>query len=217
MQEHVRLLGLIGQRLATARVPLFVYCRWGVIPTVNTLIANLCFLSSNILLCLILQKFEDAANAFYDGVTLNPENMELVTAFRSNVICLNLFMNIMLHFLDLRVDGLENGWLTVCVLVLQGSCGCWKKISCNTTAAAARILMKNIYWSVLYYYLLAFSHSILFLWWILDWYFVLIEFWSWIFIWSVPSLIHRVKIKRVSSLRFEKDTTLSCYRVIHLS
>lgn len=28
------------------------------------------------------QKFEDAANAFYDGVQLQPENMELVTAFR---------------------------------------------------------------------------------------------------------------------------------------
>ncbi|XP_047948377.1 uncharacterized protein LOC125194283 [Salvia hispanica] len=33
----------------------------------------------------LLQKFEDAANAFYDGVTLNPENMELVTAFREAV------------------------------------------------------------------------------------------------------------------------------------
>ncbi|XP_057763640.1 uncharacterized protein LOC130984956 [Salvia miltiorrhiza] len=33
----------------------------------------------------LLQKFEDAANAFYEGVTLNPENMELVTAFREAV------------------------------------------------------------------------------------------------------------------------------------
>ncbi|KAK6140367.1 hypothetical protein DH2020_025878 [Rehmannia glutinosa] len=33
----------------------------------------------------LLQKFEDAANAFYEGVMLNPENMELVTAFREAV------------------------------------------------------------------------------------------------------------------------------------
>ncbi|GER43757.1 ankyrin repeat family protein [Striga asiatica] len=33
----------------------------------------------------LLQKFEEAANAFYDGVLLNPENMELVTAFREAV------------------------------------------------------------------------------------------------------------------------------------
>ncbi|KAL1561868.1 hypothetical protein AAHA92_04518 [Salvia divinorum] len=33
----------------------------------------------------LLQRFEDAANAFYDGVTLDPENMELVTAFREAV------------------------------------------------------------------------------------------------------------------------------------
>ncbi|KAG9151807.1 hypothetical protein Leryth_002082 [Lithospermum erythrorhizon] len=32
-----------------------------------------------------LQKFEDAANAFYEGVTLDPENMELVSAFREAV------------------------------------------------------------------------------------------------------------------------------------
>lgn len=30
----------------------------------------------------LLQKFEEAANAFYSGVQLNPENMELVQAFR---------------------------------------------------------------------------------------------------------------------------------------
>ncbi|PIN26606.1 26S proteasome regulatory complex, subunit PSMD10 [Handroanthus impetiginosus] len=33
----------------------------------------------------LLQKFEEAANAFYEGVTLNPENMELVAAFREAV------------------------------------------------------------------------------------------------------------------------------------
>lgn len=33
----------------------------------------------------LLQKFEEAANAFYEGVTLNPENMELVSAFREAV------------------------------------------------------------------------------------------------------------------------------------
>ncbi|KAL3629923.1 hypothetical protein CASFOL_026235 [Castilleja foliolosa] len=32
-----------------------------------------------------MQKFEEAANAFYEGVMLNPENMELVTAFREAV------------------------------------------------------------------------------------------------------------------------------------
>lgn len=32
-----------------------------------------------------MQKFEDAANAFYEGVTLDPENMELVSAFREAV------------------------------------------------------------------------------------------------------------------------------------
>ncbi|KAK4427675.1 protein STIP1 [Sesamum alatum] len=33
----------------------------------------------------LLQKFEEAANAFYEGVRLSPENMELVTAFREAV------------------------------------------------------------------------------------------------------------------------------------
>ncbi|KAL0335514.1 UNVERIFIED_CONTAM: protein STIP1, partial [Sesamum radiatum] len=33
----------------------------------------------------LLQKFEEAANAFYEGVKLSPENMELVTAFREAV------------------------------------------------------------------------------------------------------------------------------------
>ncbi|KAL8528078.1 hypothetical protein ACS0TY_005771 [Phlomoides rotata] len=33
----------------------------------------------------VLLKFEEAANAFYEGVQLNPENMELVTAFREAV------------------------------------------------------------------------------------------------------------------------------------
>ncbi|VFQ64396.1 unnamed protein product [Cuscuta campestris] len=33
----------------------------------------------------LMQKFEDAANAFYDGVRLDPENMELVAAFREAV------------------------------------------------------------------------------------------------------------------------------------
>ncbi|XVF31096.1 hypothetical protein REPUB_Repub16aG0116200 [Reevesia pubescens] len=33
----------------------------------------------------LLQKFEEAANAFYEGVTLDPENKELVTAFREAV------------------------------------------------------------------------------------------------------------------------------------
>ncbi|KAH6771572.1 ankyrin repeat family protein [Perilla frutescens var. frutescens] len=33
----------------------------------------------------LLQKFEEAANAFYEGVMLSPENMELVTAFREAV------------------------------------------------------------------------------------------------------------------------------------
>nr|XP_043632115.1 putative ankyrin repeat protein RF_0381 [Erigeron canadensis] len=32
-----------------------------------------------------MKKFEDAANAFYEGVTLEPENMELVKAFRETV------------------------------------------------------------------------------------------------------------------------------------
>lgn len=30
----------------------------------------------------LLQRFEEAANAFYEGVQLNPENTDLVTAFR---------------------------------------------------------------------------------------------------------------------------------------
>ncbi|KAL0384832.1 UNVERIFIED_CONTAM: PRA1 family protein E [Sesamum radiatum] len=34
----------------------------------------------------LLQKFEEAANAFYEGVRLSPENMELVTAFRMMII-----------------------------------------------------------------------------------------------------------------------------------
>nr|GMD46629.1 ankyrin-1 isoform X2 [Ipomoea batatas] len=33
----------------------------------------------------LMQKFEDAANAFYEGVKLDPESMELVTAFREAV------------------------------------------------------------------------------------------------------------------------------------
>ncbi|KAL6989470.1 hypothetical protein U1Q18_015219 [Sarracenia purpurea var. burkii] len=33
----------------------------------------------------LLQKFEEAANSFYEGVKLDPENMELVTAFREAV------------------------------------------------------------------------------------------------------------------------------------
>lgn len=33
----------------------------------------------------LLQRFEEAANAFYEGVMLEPENMELVTAFREAV------------------------------------------------------------------------------------------------------------------------------------
>lgn len=33
----------------------------------------------------LMQKFEEAANAFYEGVTLDPENMELVHAFREAV------------------------------------------------------------------------------------------------------------------------------------
>ncbi|KAK7285138.1 hypothetical protein RJT34_19898 [Clitoria ternatea] len=33
----------------------------------------------------VLQKFEEAANAFYEGVTLDPENKELVNAFREAV------------------------------------------------------------------------------------------------------------------------------------
>jgi len=31
----------------------------------------------------VLQKFDEAANAFYEGVMLDPENKELVNAFRS--------------------------------------------------------------------------------------------------------------------------------------
>ncbi|KAL3829862.1 hypothetical protein ACJIZ3_018664 [Penstemon smallii] len=33
----------------------------------------------------LMQKYEEAANAFYEGVTLDPENMELVTAFKEAV------------------------------------------------------------------------------------------------------------------------------------
>ncbi|XP_051122739.1 uncharacterized protein LOC127245757 [Andrographis paniculata] len=33
----------------------------------------------------LMQKFEEAANSFYEGVRLSPENMELVTAFREAV------------------------------------------------------------------------------------------------------------------------------------
>ncbi|EYU22671.1 hypothetical protein ABFS82_02G101700 [Erythranthe guttata] len=33
----------------------------------------------------LLERYEDAANAFYEGVTLNPDNMELVTAFKEAV------------------------------------------------------------------------------------------------------------------------------------
>ncbi|KAG8391036.1 hypothetical protein BUALT_Bualt01G0146200 [Buddleja alternifolia] len=33
----------------------------------------------------LLQKFEEAANSFYEGVMLDPENMELATAFREAV------------------------------------------------------------------------------------------------------------------------------------
>lgn len=33
----------------------------------------------------LLQRFEEAANAFYEGVQINPDNMELVTAFREAV------------------------------------------------------------------------------------------------------------------------------------
>ncbi|CAH9087000.1 unnamed protein product [Cuscuta europaea] len=33
----------------------------------------------------LMQKFEDAANAFYDGIKLDPENKELVSAFREAV------------------------------------------------------------------------------------------------------------------------------------
>ncbi|KAL6570290.1 hypothetical protein OROMI_014804 [Orobanche minor] len=35
---------------------------------------------------LLLQKFEEAANAFYEGILLNPENVELVTAFRRKLL-----------------------------------------------------------------------------------------------------------------------------------
>ena len=34
------------------------------------------------ILLLLLQKFDEAANSFYEGVQLDPENMELVNAFR---------------------------------------------------------------------------------------------------------------------------------------
>lgn len=33
-------------------------------------------------LLLLLQKFDEAANSFYEGVKLDPENKELVHAFR---------------------------------------------------------------------------------------------------------------------------------------
>lgn len=76
------------------------------IVTVENLIAlfllDIFFLSFLFLLpfvqyIIFLQKFEEAANAFYEGVMLDPENKELVTAFRLQftpfpfryVVCLN--------------------------------------------------------------------------------------------------------------------------------
>jgi hypothetical protein len=35
-----------------------------------------------VVLLLLLQRFEEAANSFYEGVKLDPENKELVNAFR---------------------------------------------------------------------------------------------------------------------------------------
>ncbi|CAL0301813.1 unnamed protein product [Lupinus luteus] len=60
----------------------------------------------------VLQKFDEAANAFYEGVQLDPENMELVNAFRSSFnfyffyicwyidtnLCTRINMNISLSF-----------------------------------------------------------------------------------------------------------------------
>jgi hypothetical protein len=35
-----------------------------------------------VVLLLLLQRFDEAANSFYEGVMLDPENKELVNAFR---------------------------------------------------------------------------------------------------------------------------------------
>ena len=40
----------------------------------------------------MLQKFEEAASAFYEGVTLDPENKELVAAFRYNGLLLTVWI-----------------------------------------------------------------------------------------------------------------------------
>lgn len=46
----------------------------------------ICFTKSTIFLKIVLllfsQKYDEAANAFYEGVTLAPENRELIEAFR---------------------------------------------------------------------------------------------------------------------------------------
>ena len=92
MQRPVEPYDQIGQKLVTGKEQLCVYC-WHVffffflyifLPSNQSIEGKICFISSDVMfaLLLLLQKFDEAANSFYEGVKLDPENKELVNAFR---------------------------------------------------------------------------------------------------------------------------------------
>jgi hypothetical protein len=54
-----------------------------------------------VVLLLLLQRFEEAANSFYEGVKLDPENKELVNAFRYWTVPLSLDLALILDADDL--------------------------------------------------------------------------------------------------------------------